>query len=106
MIKINTPPRAGESQANNTLAAKLQRQAAAPSTTTVGTTAGVRFQPSATETITERTRITIAPRPVGRYELLQPREGGLRTAAAGRLTPFTGRCIRTQGFSSLSRSIP
>jgi hypothetical protein len=73
-----------EQQHTNALAAKLKREAAAPSTATPGSTAGGRFERNATETITERTVITIAKRPLGRYELLEPREGGLRSLPLGK----------------------
>lgn len=73
-----------ESIANNALAAKIRREGAAPSTATPGNQAGARFEKGATETYTPQTRITIAPRPVGRYELLQPREGGLRSLPLGK----------------------
>lgn len=73
-----------EQRNTNALAAKLKREAKAPTTATPGTQAGGRFEKGAVETYTPQTRITVAPRPVGRYELLQPREGGLRSLPLGK----------------------
>ena len=73
-----------ESIANNALAAKIKREGAAPTTATAGTQAGGKFEKDAAVTYTPQTRITVAPRPVGRYELLQPREGGLRSLPLGK----------------------